>query len=499
MFNIFKKKKVVIDTPVVEEKNKEKSLFWGRRLHKPNKNQIIDNAFDKSIKSKPSIQDTGMDSVCFNNAYSMGNNYGVNPIAFDWFASDSFIGFGAMAIIAQHWLISKVCTLPAKDAIRKGWKVSTIDDTKIDSQIFDEIRKLDNHKYKIKEKLINQSQFTKVFGIRVALFVVESTDPMYYENPFNIDGVKAGSYKGIRQIDPQWCTPVTTSGNVTDPASLYYYDPTYWQINGKKYHKSHLVITRGDEVADILKPTYQYAGISLTQKIYNRLYGAEKTANEIPMLVQSKRLNVYKMERMADKVADYNSFNDAMQKWVELRDNYGIRFADTNDSIEQLETSLSDLDVNVMTQYQLVCSIANIPSYKLLNSPMKGFSSGDTEQSSYHEELENIQDLILEPLLDRHYQLLIKSEIKPKFNIYFNAYIQWNELDAITEKERAEIDEIKSRTDINYTNAGILGQDGINKKLTDDENSPYFGMIEDNDNDYSDYSDIDEKEIIEES
>jgi hypothetical protein len=100
-------------------------------------------------------------------------------------------------------------------------------------------------------------------------------------------------------------------------------------------------------------------------------------------------------------------------------------------------------------------------------------------------------------VLDRHYQLLIKSEIKPKFNIDFNAYIQWNELDAITEKERAEIDEIKSRTDINYTNAGILGQESINKKLTDDENSPYFGMIID-DSDYSDYSDIDEKEIIEE-
>ena len=218
----------------------------GRRLHKPNKNQIIDNAFNKSIKSKPSIQYTGMDSICFNNAYSMGNDYGVNPIAFDWFASDSFIGFGAMSIIAQNGLISKACNLPAKDAIRKGWKVSTIDNEKIDSKIFDEIRNLDNHKYKIKDKLINQSQFTKVFGIRVALFVVESTDPKYYEKPFNIDGVKDGSYKGISQIDPQWCIPINTSDNVSDPASLNYYEPTYWQINGKKYHKSHLVITRGD-------------------------------------------------------------------------------------------------------------------------------------------------------------------------------------------------------------------------------------------------------------
>ena len=501
MLNIFKKK-IKSSSDIVENKpTKKKSGFFDMLKNMPdipNSKNIIDRAFDKSILVTPSIKDTGMDSSCFNNTYSMGNNYGVDPIAFDWFAGNGFIGFNAMSIIAQHWLVSKVCTLPAKDAIRKGWKVSSIQDEKIDSKIFDEIRRLDNYKYKIKDKLINQSQFTKVFGIRMALFKVSSTDPKYYELPFNIDGVTSGSYQGIRQIDPQWCTPLTTAGNIADPASLDYLDPTYWQISGKKYHKSHFVITKGDEVSDLLKPTYQYAGVSLTQKIYNQVFSAEKTANEVPMLVQSKRLNVFKMEDMAGNISDYNKFESRMQKWVQLRDNYGIRFADSNDSIEQLETSLSDLDVNVMTQYQLVCSIGNVPSYKLLNAPMKGFSSGDTEESSYHEELENTQSLIMTPLLEKHYQLLIRSEIKPKFNIEFNAYVKWNELDSVTEKERAEINEINSRTDMNYTNAGILAQSNISKKLTDDENSPYFGMVEDDDiDDYLD-NDINNKENVEE-
>ena len=200
------------------------------------------------------------------------------------------------------------------------------------------------------------------------------------------------------------------------------------------------------------------------------------------------------MQGLADQVANYNEFKSKMQTWNMLTDNHGVKFVDSDNDIRQLETSLSDLDVNVMTQYQLVCSIANVPSYKLLNSPMKGFSSGDTEESSYHEELENIQDLTMTPMLEKHYQLLIRSEIKPKFNIEFNAYVKWNELDSVTEKERAEINEINSRTDINYTNGSILSQSNINKKLTDDENSPYFGMVED---DYLDI-DIDDKENIEE-
>ena len=200
------------------------------------------------------------------------------------------------------------------------------------------------------------------------------------------------------------------------------------------------------------------------------------------------------MVDLGSQVANYNEFNSNMQTWNMLTDNHGVKFVDSEDDIKQLETSLSDLDVNVMTQYQLVCSIANVPSYKLLNSPMKGFSSGGTEESSYHEELENIQDLTMTPMLEKHYQLLIRSEIKPKFNIEFNAYVKWNELDSVTEKERAEINEINSRTDINYTNGSILSQSNINKKLTDDENSPYFGMVED---DYLDI-DIDDKENIEE-
>ena len=497
MLNIFKKKIKSSSDAVENKPSKKKNNFFDMLKNMPDiptSKNIIDRAFDKSILVNPSMKDTGMDSSCFNNTYSMGNSYGVNPIAFDWFAGNGFIGFNAMSIIAQHWLVSKVCTLPAKDAIRKGWKVASIDDDKIDSKVFDEIRRLDNSKYKIKEKLINQSQFTKVFGIRFALFKVSSTDPKYYELPFNIDGVTEGAYQGIKQIDPQWCTPLTTAGNIADPASLDYLDPTYWQIGGKKYHKSHFVITKGDEVSDLLKPTYQYAGISLTQKIYNQVFSAEKTANEVPILVQSKRLNVYSMQGLADQVANYNEFKSKMQTWNMLTDNHGVKFVDSDNDIRQLETSLSDLDVNVMTQYQLVCSIANVPSYKLLNSPMKGFSSGDTEESSYHEELENIQDLTMTPMLEKHYQLLIRSEIKPKFNIEFNAYVKWNELDSVTEKERAEINEINSRTDINYTNGSILSQSNINKKLTDDENSPYFGMVED---DYLDI-DIDDKENIEE-
>ena len=64
--------------------------------------------------------------------------------------------------------------------------------------------------------------------------------------------------------------------------------------------ESHFVILRGPEVSDILKPSYLYGGLPLTQLILERVYGAERTANEAPMLALTKRLVVRYMEDLRE-------------------------------------------------------------------------------------------------------------------------------------------------------------------------------------------------------
>src|SRR5690606_34480427 len=55
--------------------------------------------------------------------------WGVIPDAqLGWYASQSFIGYNACAAIAQHWLVDKVCLMPARDAIRQGYKLDCGDD-----------------------------------------------------------------------------------------------------------------------------------------------------------------------------------------------------------------------------------------------------------------------------------------------------------------------------------------------------------------------------------
>jgi len=410
---------------------------------------------------------TAMDEGTLNKAFAL--NQQVMPDSlFSWYTSQSFIGHQACALLSQHWLIDKACTAAAEDAVCNGYNINFPADNEIDADFMMKLRKTDK-KYKIHKNLIEFEKFNRVFGIRVALFVVDSSDKDYYKKPFNIDGVKKGKYKGISQIDPYWVTPELNSAAVAEPASIDFYEPTYWRISGRLYHKSHLVITRYSEVPDIYKPTYIYGGLPLTQLIYERVYASERTANEGPMLAMTKRTTSINVD-MEAAITNEEVFMDKMERWVALRDNFAVKTLGLDETISETDTSLADLDAVIMTQYQLVAAIANTPATRLLGTSPKGFNAtGENELKVYHESLESIQENNLNSMVERHYQLVLKSD----FNEKKEFDIDWSPVDAPTQKEEADINQTKSITALNYSNIGAIDGLDVREKLATDKNSGY--------------------------
>jgi hypothetical protein len=394
-----------------------------------------------------------------------------------WYASQGFIGFQLCAILAQQWLIDKACTIPARDAIRNGYRISVNDGTEVSPDVLAKLEAADK-RYGLKRQCVELVRHQRIFGIRIALFKVDSPDPKYYENPFNPDGVTPGSYRGIVQVDPYWCMPELSMIGASDPASADFYEPTYWLIRGRRYHKSHLVIVRGPEVPDLLKPSYQFAGISLPQRIYERVYAAERTANEGPQLALTKRAMVF-YTNTEKALANQQQFADRLNTWASYRDNYGVKVADKEgDKVEQHDTALGDFDQTVMTQYQLVAAIANVPATKLLGTTPKGFnSSGDYEADAYHEELESIQTSDMEPLINRHHMLVIRSEIAPAAGVRpFSVAVDWNPTDSPGAKEEAEIRKLDAERDKALVEAGAIDGQDVRARLIADPKSGYDGL-----------------------
>jgi len=403
-----------------------------------------------------------------------------------WYASQRFIGYQTCGMLSQQWLIDKACTMPARDAIRHGFDLGAYGDagyevtTEQQNDITERIRRADKS-YRLFYNMLQFVRMGRIFGIRVAFFKVDSTDEKYYEKPFNIDGVTPGSYRGIVQVDPYWCIPLLSGEAASDPASMHFYEPEWWVIGGKRYHRSHLCIFRNGELPDVLKPMYSYGGVPVPQQIMERVYAAERTANEGPQLAMTKRLVVQKTD-LGEAAASEDAFIAYNEMAARFRDNYGTKFIAQEDEVSQLDTSLNDLDAVIMTQYQIVAAAAGVPATKLLGTTPKGFnSSGDYEADSYHEELETIQANDLTDFVNRHHQLVMRSQVEPALELPKGAVrveIDWLPVDSPTAKEYAEINKLNADTDAVLVGVGAVDAMEVRTRLRGDNNSNYADLAE---------------------
>ncbi len=377
----------------------------------------------------------------------------VNEVQLGFYAAGSiFIGYQACAMLATNWLIDKACNMPARDAVRNGYLLTCGSD-EVSARLM-----AGDKKHAVKRHLRELVHFGRVYGGRLVPFVVDSANPEeYYKAPFNLDGVQRGMYRGMSQIDPNWVTPVLTEDNLNDPASPNYYEPTFWKIKDRLYHKSHLRIFVPYPVPDFLKPHYRYLGVSVPQRMVERAYAAERSANEGPQLLMTKRLTSVGVGEGA--LNNREKLEENLADWVSYRDNYGVRVGGADETIQQFDTALGDVDTVIMTQYQLAAAVANVPATKLLQTQPKGFNAaGEYERSVYREDLESIQSNDMSPLLETHYRLMAKSEGIP---LPAEIAIQCMPVDSPTAKEWAEIDKIKADRDAALFNTGAIDEKDI--------------------------------------
>ena len=410
-----------------------------------------------------------MDSACANINYNGSFSYVNRQILAYFIASSSFIGYYAMAVIAQNKIVQMGCSSAAKDAMRNSYKLVQEDGEELSRKEQREIAKLDK-RYKLSQNIIEAETFNNVFGIRHVLF--KHTDPNFnYEEPFSAESFKDGKYAGMSQIDPMLVTPELDDNDITDPTSINYYEPTYWLINNKRYHRSHFIILKGDPVADYLKPTYRYGGISKAQQVYERVYAGERTANEIPQLVMTKRMNVRKTD-LAKAQANKAKFIENLNAAAEFRDNYGVQVIGKDEELNQLETSLADLDNSMWANYHLVAAIFERPVSKIFGTGHGGLGTGDTDEDYDIAKLEAVRSGNLEDVAYAHYERLMMSEFSKEMELD----IVWNPLKIMSEKDQAEINFIKSQTAVNLYNTGAVGDVDIRESLSADKMSGYSGV-----------------------
>lgn len=496
IMRLFKKKqpeKLVIEQPAdVKQEKQEKTSYMDfyRKLHKrgmfkkpteADRQDLLKKLFPRSINNMVAINTKSGKRVAMDGIYKPASYDNDLPMFMMPFFSHSFIGWQACALLTQNAYIRKACEIPARDAIAVDYKLHYANgddednstDKEEEEKVLQDLKMLSDKKMKIKNICRDANIFKKTYGqiLVVPTFNVD----VDMSEPFDIKKIKKGTYTGMQIIQPFWVTYQMGVEQLNRPDKAGFYEPEYYTIPNKaKIHKSWIIKLVNGVCPDILKPVYYYGGIPLTQMIYERVYCAEKVANEAPKLALTKRLltidgDVYNL------TANSDSAYETLETVASIRDNFGFMVKEKDTSVSQIDTSLTDFDALIMTQFQLVAAIAEMPVTKLMKTQLKGLAnSGDYEMKDYAQNLKEIQESDFNRILLWHYQLLSMSEKGKDLGID----IVWDEIDTPTALEQAQIESQQAQTDATYVGSGIIDASEVRTMLRSNDDSRFHNLAE---------------------
>lgn len=358
-----------------------------------------------------------------------------------------FLGFPALATLAQGVEYYNLGQVMADEMVR-NW--ITIESENTDSDL-PELMEKALAKYDIKRLFHEAVKQDSFFG--VAHVYVDVGDSQI-QNPLLLDprSIPKGAKLSFRLVDPTWVYPALY--NAQDPLGDNFYKPTQWYVMGQTVHESRFIDIVSRPVPDILKPSYNFAGLSLTQLMVPYVDAWRDVKSDVVKIIKTLRMRVLKTD-FEQRQQDAGGFDTRMNKMIRDQDNFGILAVDSEgEELEHIQTSLSDLS-NLLSSYESqLCTPARITNLKYLGSAPAGLNaSGDSEIETWHETISGMQEHTYRHFLEevmKIIQLVEFGEIDDDLSFRFNP------LNELGDKEQAEIDKIKVDSLVALADAQVI-------------------------------------------
>jgi phage-related protein (TIGR01555 family) len=297
--------------------------------------------------------------------------------------------------------------------------------------------------------------------------------------------IPIGSLKAIRPVEAIWTYPTTYDS--IDPLKDDWYAPTQWFVMGKQVHTSRIMRFVGREVPDILKPMYQFGGISMSQMIKPYVDNWLRSRQAVSDLVHS--FSVWKL--LTDLSETLNMSGDQLFERIELfndiKDNQGLFVLnkDTED-LGNVSCPLGGLE-NLQAQNQEhMASATRVPNIILFGlSPIGMQASNEGEIGVFYDHIRGFQRILFQDNLDkvfRYVQLSLWGAVDPSLTYDFETLYE------LDEKQRAETRKAEADCDQILVDTGVLHPEEVRQRVHDDPLSGYADI------DVDDVPDLKEEE-----
>jgi phage-related protein (TIGR01555 family) len=378
------------------------------------------------------------------------------PVLRGFFSLDSLD-----ALYLQGGLFRRISEGPAVDAISGGW---TTDDG-IDQNSTSAL----DHRLGLRERLLDCARYARAYGRAHLLVVTDDGLPLSEPLPPGKHKIKA-----VQVLMRRECIPFHWSSDLGDPG---FGDVDMWNVvpvrvgvfaPATPVHASRVLTLRGLDPA--LTPVQGFdlgRGLSVPDAYWGPTRDYLAATDAIAVAALEMSIPVLKLGAHSEAYSgvDRQEYLASLQLMKLRKSTFGMLPLAGSDDLERLPVQFTGAREAIMSLQERICAIEGIPIIKLFGQSPGGLSTdNESGRTSYATLLRGIRVDRVEPVLQAIYDIAFGPADRT---------IVWGELEAPTQREEAEVDEIRVRRDIMLVQAGIITREEARQRYIGDEVLPY--------------------------
>ena len=281
-----------------------------------------------------------------------------------------------------------------------------------------------------------------------------------------------GKLRGFVPVEPLWCSPQWY--NSTDPLKPTFFVPEHWYVMGKRVHASRLLIFRSREVPDILKASYNFGGLSLSQLAKPYVDNWLRTRQSVSDLIHSFTQFVLKTN-LGGLIQNTQQFANRVTAMILGRDNQGFHVIDKeSEELENVAAPLSGLDKLQAQAQEQLCSVSQEPLIWALGlSPTGLNATAEPEIRVFYDRVKAKWERMCGANLTTVIQALQLNEFGSVDDGIGYEFLPLWELD---EAGRSAVDKTEADADSVRIADGVISPEEVRTHLASDPLSRYHGL-----------------------
>lgn len=287
--------------------------------------------------------------------------------------------------------------------------------------------------------------------------------------------VPQGSLEAVRAVEAIWTTPSVYNAN--DPSAVNFYRPSNWYMLGTEVHGSRLLTVVTRPLPDILKPAYNFGGMSLSQLAEPYVDNWLRTRQSVSDLINNFSITALatSMDQVLQGTDDGAGVFARAELFTLTRSNKGLMLLDkNNEELVQVNTPLSGLHELQAQSQEHMCSVSRIPAMVLTGISPSGLNaSSDGEIRVFYDWIAAQQEAYWRAPLDvilKVIQLSLFGEIDEDIGFSFVPLFQMDpEQESKIRLSDAQAGQI-------YIQGGVIDPSEERERLARDPVSGYAGL-----------------------